>query len=186
MSWHRLFLAPWLLFAAWWLVRAFGAAPAERKESLGSRLSHVALLVAGGVLLAMHFHGLLGHRWWRPSRTLAWACFGIEVLGLAFAIWARETLGRLWSGTVTLKQDHRVVRTGPYRLARHPIYTGILVALAAIVLVRADLSSLGGFVLIALGIARKIAIEETLLTGHFGDEYRAYRREVRAIIPFIL
>jgi protein-S-isoprenylcysteine O-methyltransferase Ste14 len=108
------------------------------------------------------------------------------VAGVAFAIWAREHLGKLWSGTITLKEGHRIVQSGPYRLARHPIYTGILTGVVGVVLARGDLASLLALVLFALGVARKIAIEEKLLGSRFGEEYAAYRKKVRAIIPFIL
>jgi protein-S-isoprenylcysteine O-methyltransferase Ste14 len=183
--WHWLFIAPWLVFGAWWLVRMGDTARTETRESHVSRLTHAVFLGGGGILLAVPI-APLQHRLWPSSLVLAYVGLGLEVAGIAFAIWAREHLGRLWSGTVTLKEGHRIVQSGPYRLARHPIYTGILTGVLGVVLARGDLSALLAFVLFAIGVARKIAIEEKLLVSRFGEEYATYRSKVRAIIPFIL
>jgi protein-S-isoprenylcysteine O-methyltransferase Ste14 len=180
-----LFMAPWMLFGAWWLVRSLGTARTETRESHVSRLTHAIFLGGGTLLLVVHLQPL-ERRLWPPSLALAWTGLGLEVAGVAFAISAREHLGKLWSGTITLKEGHRIVQSGPYRLARHPIYTGILTGVVGVVLARGDLASLLALVLFALGVARKIAIEEKLLGSRFGEEYAAYRKKVRAIIPFIL
>jgi protein-S-isoprenylcysteine O-methyltransferase Ste14 len=183
--WGWLFAAPWAVFIGWWIVRAFGTARTEATESSGQRAAH-GVLLAAGTLFFVAAPEPLRQRLWPPSLPLACVALAIEVAGVAFAIWAREHLGHLWSGRVTLKEGHHIVRSGPYRWARHPIYTGILLALVGDVAVRGDLGGILGFVLIALGIARKIATEESLLATRFGAEYAAYRNEVRAIIPFIL
>jgi protein-S-isoprenylcysteine O-methyltransferase Ste14 len=182
--WYALFVAPWLLFVAWWLIRARSATRATTKESGGSRVGYGVPMVAAIVLVAWP-HGL-GPRLWPRSLALAVGALVLEWAGVAFALWARETLGALWSGRITLKPDHRIIRAGPYGITRHPIYTGALAGLLGVVLVRADLGTLAGFALMVLSLVRKIVIEERLLEAHFGDEYRAYRREVRAVIPFIL
>jgi protein-S-isoprenylcysteine O-methyltransferase Ste14 len=180
-----LFMAPWMLFGAWWFVRSIGTARTETRESHLSRLTHMIFLGGGTMLLVAPF-APLHRRLWGPSATLLWIGFGLEVAGVVFAIWAREHLGKLWSGTITLKEGHRIVQSGPYRLARHPIYTGILTGIVGVVLARGDVGGVVALVLWALGVARKIAIEEKLLSSRFGDEYAAYRAKVRAIIPFIL
>ena len=180
-----LLMAPWMVFGAWWLARALGTARTETRESQVSRLTH-AVFLGGGTLLLVQRFAPLERRLWPPSPALAYAGLALEIGGVAFAIWAREHLGKLWSGTITLKQGHRIVKSGPYRWARHPIYTGILTGVVGVVLARGDLAAVLALALFALGIARKIAIEEKLLSGRFGDEYALYRAEVRAIIPFIL
>ncbi|HWE26826.1 MAG TPA: isoprenylcysteine carboxylmethyltransferase family protein [Polyangia bacterium] len=180
-----LFFAPWMLFGAWWLARAFGTARTEARESHRQRLTH-ALLLGAGTLVLVVTPEPLRRRLWHPSLPLVYVALALEVAGVGFAIWAREHLGRLWSGMVTLKESHRIVRSGPYRFVRHPIYTGILVALVGAIVARGDVAGLVAFALFAVGIARKIAIEESLLTGRFGADYADYRRNVAAIIPFIL
>ena len=109
----------------------------------------------------------------------------LTILGLAFAVWARIHLGRFWSGRVTLKEDHKLIRSGPYAFVRHPIYTGLLTAGSGTVLARGTLAALVGLALIGLAFWMKIRAEENLLTSHFGETYREYRRQVAALIPFL-
>ena len=184
--WHWLFIGPWIFFGAWWLVRALGTARTASQESMASRLSHALFLGGGALLMIIHPRGFLAQRLWPQSFGLACTGLVLDVAGVAFAIWAREHLGRLWSGTITLKEGHLVVRSGPYRWARHPIYTGILTGLTGVVIARADLSSLVALTLVAIGVVRKVVIEERLLVEHFGDEYESYRREVKTIVPFLI
>jgi len=183
--WPWLFAAPWVVFVAWWLVRAFGTARTEHTESKQQRAAH-GVLIAAGTLFLVAAPESLRHPLWPRSLALACVALAIEVAGVAFAIWAREHLGHLWSGRVTLKEGHRIVQTGPYRFVRHPIYTGILFGIVGDVLVRGNVAAVVGFALIVAGLARKMAIEEALLSTRFGAEYDAYRSKVRAIIPFIL
>jgi len=183
MPW--LFNLPWAVFAAWWAVRAFSAARSERVEAPRQRATVLLLTVAGAVFLIAPPPALRTALWSTPP-ALWWIALALEAAGVAFAIVARESLGTMWSGRVTLKQDHRLVQSGPYRFVRHPIYTGVLLAIVGVVIARATPGALAGFALIAAGLARKMAAEEALLREHFGAAYDDYRRKVAAIIPFIL
>jgi len=180
-----LFHVPWLVFAAWWAVRALSAARSERVEPSRQRIVSVALAGAGALFLLRPPASLCAPLWPTPA-ALLWAALAIEIAGIAFAITAREYLGALWSGRVTLKENHRIVRSGPYRFVRHPIYTGVLAAVLGVVLARGTAAGLFGFAFIAAALGRKIVAEEALLCDHFGDAYRSYQREVRALIPGIL
>ncbi len=106
--------------------------------------------------------------------------------GFAITIWARLALAGNWSATVTLKQDHELISRGPYRLVRHPIYSGLLLAAFGTALPREDLRAVVALALILLAILRKAAIEEVKLSQHFGDAYRDYRRRTKALIPYLL
>ena len=103
-----------------------------------------------------------------------------------FAIWARNVLGRNWSGIVTLKQDHELIRTGPYRYVRHPIYTGLLIAFAGSAIARGEWRGLLALAIAFVALWRKLKLEEQWMIETFGDAYRRYRDEVRALIPFVL
>ena len=116
---------------------------------------------------------------------VGWIGVVLVTIGLGLACWARWRLGKFWSGSVTLKVEHRIVRSGPYALTRHPIYTGLLAALAGTVLVQATLASVIGFSLILTGILVKIRQEEALLIRHFGEEYRRYQRDVPRLVPWV-
>jgi protein-S-isoprenylcysteine O-methyltransferase len=108
------------------------------------------------------------------------------VAGLGFSLWARFALGRNWSGTVTIKRDHELVRSGPYAIVRHPIYSGILLALLATAIARGHLGAFVGLAVAALTLRLKALSEESFMVEQFGAQYSAYQREVKALIPFVL
>jgi protein-S-isoprenylcysteine O-methyltransferase Ste14 len=111
----------------------------------------------------------------------------VAIAGFAFTWWARLHLGRLWSSSVTRKADHHVVETGPYAIVRHPIYTGLLFAIAATVGMRASLATLAAAFLIVSGIYVKARLEEEFLRAELGaDAYDAYARRVPMLIPRIV
>lgn len=128
--------------------------------------------------------GLFLHRLWDASPVLDWSLFALAVVGFSFCWWARLHLGRLWSGFVTLKEDHRIVDTGPYGLVRHPIYAGVIFSAAATALIRATPTALLGAVLVAAGFAMTARIEERFLREQLGAEaYEGYSRRVGMLIP---
>ncbi|MEZ5289553.1 MAG: isoprenylcysteine carboxylmethyltransferase family protein [Vicinamibacterales bacterium] len=177
------------LWSAWifsWLAAAVWSGRTVSRESVGDRLGYGLWLWVGLFLIfvqARRMPSWLFTPIVPPWAWLAWAGVGLAGAGVAYAWWARLHLGRLWSGAVTLKDGHRVVRTGPYALTRHPIYTGLLLALAATVLVRGDLAGVLGLPFVLMGARAKVALEERLLMRHFADDYARYRREVPALVP---
>jgi protein-S-isoprenylcysteine O-methyltransferase Ste14 len=93
-------------------------------------------------------------------------------------------LGTLWSGRVTRKAGHHVIDTGPYGLVRHPIYTGLLLAVIATALLKPDGLSLAGVALLVLGFVVKARLEERFLSEELGPDYAAYRHRVPMLVPF--
>ena len=110
----------------------------------------------------------------------------IQAMGAALAIWARVLLGRNWSGIIDIKAGHQLIRSGPYRLVRHPIYTGLLVMYLGTAVVTGEWLALPGVVAAMLAYARKIGLEEAALEAAFGEEYAVYRRDTRPLVrgPF--
>jgi len=108
------------------------------------------------------------------------------VCGLGLCLWARAVLGRNWSGTVTLKENHELIVRGPYRLVRHPIYTGLLAMLIATAIAQGHIAGMIGVVLVFASFWIKLSYEEELMVNQFPDQYPAYRERVKRIIPFIL
>jgi protein-S-isoprenylcysteine O-methyltransferase Ste14 len=106
--------------------------------------------------------------------------------GLGFSVWARVYLGRNWSAVVTIKQDHELVRGGPYGLVRHPIYSGLLFALLGTAVAIGEWRGLVAFAAITVGFLIKMRVEERFMDESFGEQYARYRREVAALILFVL
>ncbi len=118
--------------------------------------------------------------------ALAWTGVVLCIAGLAFCIWARFTLGRNWSGVVTLKGGHELIMRGPYAVVRHPIYTGLLTMFVATVIVLGHVAGIIALPLVFVSIWIKLRHEEKLMLQKFPDQYAAYQRRVKRLIPFIL
>jgi protein-S-isoprenylcysteine O-methyltransferase Ste14 len=180
--------ACWILFAIIWLLAAFATKQSVYQESRAQRLRYVTPILVGGFLLAK------GHRLSDPLDlrviphvdALAWTGVVLCIAGLAFCIWARFTLGRNWSGVVTLKGGHELITRGPYALVRHPIYTGLLTMFVATVIVLGHVAGIIAMPLVFVSIWIKLRYEEKLMLQKFPDEYAAYQRRVKRLIPFIL
>ena len=185
-----LILYCWDIFALFWLINMFFTKRTVERQSASSRLLYlVPFLLAFWVLFRVAFRrpaspfylGLVPHP--LPLDIIA---FGLTVLGLGFAIWARVVLGRNWSGTVTFKENHELIERGPYALVRHPIYTGMLLMFLGTALAFGRPAGFLGLLLLLLSFWIKFRQEEKVMIAHFGDRYLAYRKRVRALIPFVL
>ena len=107
------------------------------------------------------------------------------ILGVAFAIWSRQSLRHNWSGVVVITEGQQFIHSGPYAVVRHPIYAGMLLALLGTTLVSSTLGSLLGFVLALLSLWQKARMEEQFLRVEFGEQYVNYQRNVKFLIPFL-
>ena len=103
--------------------------------------------------------------------------------GVAFAIWARRHIGRNWSGQITIRQEHELIRTGPYARIRHPIYTGLLLALLGTAIAIGEYRAIIAFAVIAIGFVVKAKREESLLTKEFGPAFDEHRRQTGFFLP---
>jgi protein-S-isoprenylcysteine O-methyltransferase Ste14 len=176
-------LVLWPAWAVSWLIAAVWSSRAEARASLRDQLPYRALTVISAVLILWPVHRRLYLLAWVTPAWLGWLLVLVAVLGFAFAWWARIHLGRLWSGTVTRKADHRIVDTGPYGLVRHPIYTGILLALYAAALLHGTYPALLGGVVATLAFYVRARLEERFLRAELGPEYDAYRARVPMLVP---
>ncbi len=182
---HYSIPALWLAWLLYWGIAAIGAKATRRRETAASRLSHTMPLASAIVLLAGPRMPVawLGTRLLPPASGWFWLGFCLVTGGLAFSVAARAWLGGNWSAIVTLKQDHELVRTGPYRWVRHPIYSGLLFAILGSVIALGEWRGLVALAFVTVAFLRKIRIEEQFLTQQFGAAYTRYRREVPAPLP---
>ena len=174
------FAVGWAAFWIYWFVAAFSMKRGRVAWSRELRI-RVVILVLTILLIklgAFRNHGLNTN----PLR----AGVGLVLFagGLAFAIWARLHIGRNWGSPMSQKSDPELVTSGPYRLVRHPIYSGILVATAGTAV------ALSWAWLIAVALAGvyfvySATVEEGNLTEHFPDTYPAYKRSTKMLVPFI-
>jgi protein-S-isoprenylcysteine O-methyltransferase Ste14 len=178
----------WMTLGAVWLFGIGFSKPTVRRVPSATRLLQSAILLLGFILVGTHQlrQGLLGVRMWPQSMTISEVGLALTMLGCLFAIWARITLGTNWSGRPTVKADHELIIKGPYALARHPIYTGFLVAAAGTGIAGGEWRCAAGMVLIVVGLALKMQSEEQLMNETFPAAYPEYRRRVKALIPGVL
>jgi protein-S-isoprenylcysteine O-methyltransferase Ste14 len=178
----------WLGWLAFWFVCSFRTKTTARRESVGSRVSHGLPLLAAAVLMASRRLPIdwLYARILPASTAIVMAGLVMTAAGLAFSVWARLHLGGNWSGTITLKQDHTLVRTGPYRLVRHPIYSGLLLALLGSAIAMGEWRGFVSVALAWLAFLRKSSLEERWMREKFGSDYERYACEVPALIPSII
>jgi protein-S-isoprenylcysteine O-methyltransferase Ste14 len=184
----RVMQACWVILVFYWVVAAASTKATARRMHVGWRLAYLF-----SVLVAMDLV-MFSHRGPHPldevviprGESEGIVAMLLCVAGLVFAVWARVTLGRNWSGSVTLKVDHELVQSGPYALVRHPIYTGILAMVAATSAYNGTLGSIVGFVILTASFWVKLGHEEALMTKQFPREYPSYAARVRRLIPFLL
>jgi len=175
----------WIVFLGYWLVSALRLKKVKQREARGQRLVQIAFMV---VAYALVFNdtlgrGWLGTRFFPASETIGETGFLLAVVGVAFAIWARWHLGENWSGTVTLKEGHELIRSGPYRYIRHPIYTGMLIAFAGTVLALGELRGLLAFLIALACFYLKARKEERFLAQEFGESFTEHARRTGMFLP---
>ena len=185
---HRAAYDIWLGVALFWLAMWARSSRAARIQTWGSRLTQAIPTLAGYMLLFTHFprYGPLFWSLAPATAFYAWAGLFLTLLGALLAIWARVCLGRNWSSMVTVKRDHQLIRSGPYKWVRHPIYSGLLLAALGTAIVVGDLRALLGFGLLVAAFAMKFHLEESMMTEQFGSEYVEYKRRVKALVPFVI
>ena len=181
------FAVLWLAWLAYWIVAARDVKTTRRREGATTFLLNRVFVVIGALLLVIYRQPLhwLNERFIPPGLAAYFLGLVMVAAGLGFAVWARVYLGRNWSATVTVKQDHELVRSGPYGLVRHPIYSGLLLALLGTAVGIGEWRGLVAFAFFTIGFLVKIKAEERFMSETFGEQYARYRAEVPALIPFI-
>jgi protein-S-isoprenylcysteine O-methyltransferase Ste14 len=182
---HLLVEVPWIVFVLYWIVSAIRTRDTLQTESFASRYAILLIEVAGFVLLFRHSAGIgfLGNRF--MHRTLASAIVGsiLTWMGIGLAIWARYHLAEYWSARITIKEDHQLIRTGPYARLRHPIYSGIVLAAIGSAVVIDQWRCVLGVCLVLIGYCIKARKEETMPTQQFGDAFREHQKHAGFLIP---
>jgi protein-S-isoprenylcysteine O-methyltransferase Ste14 len=179
--------ALWISLGVFWTAGALGAKPARLHEPPVASVLHLAVLVLSfGLVFKRSFRpGPLNAFFLAPTPASQWTGLALTAAGIGIAVLARVILGRNWSGTVTVKRDHQLIRRGPYAVVRHPIYSGLALALFGTAVFHARVGSLAGFALALLNWRLKSLAEEAFMEREFGADYAEYKRRVKALIPLV-
>lgn len=180
--------ACWILFCIVWVLAAVSTKRSIYRESRTQRLRYWILLIVAYLLLTR------SHRLPHPfnvrilpaNEVVQWIAVILCIAGLAFCFWARAILGRNWSGTITFKEGHELIERGPYRLVRHPIYTGLMAMFLATAIAVGQAAGIVAVILAFISFWIKLGAEEKLMLQQFPDQYRSYQQRVKRIIPFVL
>lgn len=178
--------ATWIAFFIFWLISSFSAKRIAKQERGGGIPRRLLTLAVGWVLLAYGNDPRLGPlalRFLPRALWIAWLGAAITAAGVLFAIWARIHIGRYWSATVALKDEHQLIRSGPYARIRHPIYTGILLAIAGSAIAVGTYAGLLALAIFVMSLWLKGRKEEALLAGEFGSAFDEHRRHTGFFLP---
>jgi protein-S-isoprenylcysteine O-methyltransferase Ste14 len=179
-------LCSWLVSEIYWGVHSRGNKETVHRQRTFVRMFAVISIYAAFALIYVPYLsiGVLGVRLLPQTDVLGIVGSVLCGSGICFSVWSRSTLGKNWSGPVTLKKGHDLIRNGPYAIVRHPIYLGSLVSLAGSAMTTAEVRGFVGVLLVMYMLMKKMDEEESLLGSHF-TEYADYRASVKKLIPFI-
>lgn len=180
--------AVWILIGIYWVAASIRVKAVARQERSASRAWHLLIMVIAFILLfrSVTSVGPLASRFVPADQWICWTGLAITIAGCSFAVWSRIFIGSNWSATVTIKQSHELIRSGPYAIVRHPIYAGFLTAVLGTAIVLGEIRGLAALALAFFGWWQKAVQEEQFLRDQFPDAYPKYCREVKRLIPFIL
>ena len=177
----------WVAAVLVWLAGSLMTKTTVRSQTAGSRLLEIAPLLVGVVLLRADrtLFRMLSVRF--VPATAGWQEIGaaVTVAGVALAIWSRFYLGRNWSASVTVKRGHELIRSGPYSVVRHPIYSGFLLAILGTAIYQGEVKGLLALVLASVTWKIKSLHEEAFMVTEFGDQYAQYKRDVKSLVPWV-
>lgn len=180
-------LIPWLTIIIYWIVMWSKSKPEAMEHPDPARNYHRFFIIIAAFLLGSHrlSIGFLGYV--IIPRCLAKALVGLFVtwVGVLIAIWARKILADNWSAQPTLRQNHELILTGPYKIVRHPIYTGIIIAVLGTAIMVGQVRGFIGLIVVFLALWHKSTFEEDLMRQQFPGRYEEYARRVKRLIPYI-
>jgi|SRR5580658_5009609 protein-S-isoprenylcysteine O-methyltransferase Ste14 len=175
----------WIILWIYWLVSAANQKTAKKRESTSERMHQIIPMILCYMLLFEPFlnFGYLRLRFAPKRPDVECAGLFLTALGVAFAIWARAHLGANWSAAVSIRANHELIRTGPYRRIRHPIYTGLILAAIGTALVLGQVRGLLAVAIFVAAFYTKASKEERWLTQEFGDQFEAHTRQTGMFLP---
>ncbi|MGW4244738.1 methyltransferase family protein [Nocardia sp. NPDC004722] len=186
-------VAVWSSQLVWvvWLGTAVWFA-AVRRDGLGGKVKHFLgtllpepWMIVGIVILVLAMNFVPRRVWdpvsWDVRPMLALGAVAI-IAGSVLMVWARLALGTMWAGRPLIQEEHELRMSGPYRVVRHPIYTGLLALVGGAALLRGG-QSIVIFAFVLAWLVRRVRVEDRMLIATFGQRYEEYRNAVPALLP---
>jgi protein-S-isoprenylcysteine O-methyltransferase Ste14 len=187
-EWQLVF---WASFVGWFLIE-MGIASRDRRAATGrqrDRGSKLVIYASVWLGLVIAFWAPYLTPWARialPAPPVFWTAIGLIWSGVVLRLWAVFTLGKYFRFTVHIHEDHRLVTSGPYRVLRHPAYSGGLLTIAGIGLAMGNwISPAGAFLCLFFAYGWRIVVEEAALRAEFGEAFEAHRKRTWAVIPLL-
>ncbi len=199
MNYETVILGSWVALAFVWVIASFGVKRDIRGGGVyGVFYRYLILKIVGAALVVFVIvkatagtdsYSIAVARVFRnsvfvPPTALGWIAAVFVVLGVIFAVWARVNLGRNWSYAPAVKENHELVTSGPYRLVRHPIYTGIILAALGTALSGTSFG-IALFLIAFFMFSFRIKKEEKIMLELFPNEYLSYQARTKRLIPFV-
>ena len=170
--------------SVFWIITAFYTKRNKTKTD-GWTLRLVAIVVVILFIYLQKNVDFLGSRLWEQSYVIKIIADLVTFIGLLMMVWARKYLGNNWSGNIVLKENHELITSGPYAFVRHPIYSGLIMMVLGVALYVNTYATAIFVVVFFLGAYYKSQKEEKLLINYFPKEYLEYKKQTKALIPFI-
>jgi protein-S-isoprenylcysteine O-methyltransferase Ste14 len=175
-----------MVFGVYWLVAGTRGKREQTSESPIYRILRLTILVVVFTLLFAKWTarvGPLGSSFLPPRPALRHIGFILALAGIALAMWARIHLGQFWSDKVVLKVDHQLIRTGPYAHLRHPIYSGVLLGVAATALALGEWRGVLAFLILLVNYSIKARREDRMLADRFRDSFAEHEKHAGFLLP---
>jgi len=192
ITYATIIFVSWVAFLLVWGISAFFVKQDVRgggwQRFWVLRLAAAAIIIFAAVRLGRSTRSpavvLFSRGIFTPPLALSWIGAALTAIGIGFAIWARVNLGRNWSSRPAVKEHHELVMTGPYAYVRHPIYSGIMLAALGTALT-SSVFGVGMFVFISILFALRINREERIMLELFPEQYPAYQKHTKRLVPFV-
>jgi protein-S-isoprenylcysteine O-methyltransferase Ste14 len=176
----------WVGLAVVWLIT--GLRGVKQVQEWQRPLPRILHMLALGVAFGLMFDAAIPVRWLQlrvlpHTEFVAWLAFAVAFAGVALAVWARLVLGGNWSGSVALKQGHALIQAGPYRRVRHPIYSGLVLAMLGTAIALGEIRGFCAAAVMLVAFLIKARSEDNLMQRTFGAEHDAYRATTGVLLP---
>jgi len=180
----------WLFVLTYWVLSGLSTKKVKSQETFFKRLIQYWLPLIIAVLL-LGPGEWYGHSWLRENyiehtNMVGTIGLSISIFGAIIACTSRYTLGKNWSLSVQRKENHQLIHDGIYKIVRHPIYTGLLLLFIGNAIIVGDYRAIIAVLIVFVSLWLKLKKEEKLLIETFGIEYKEYKNQTKALIPYLL